>query len=125
MIDATAISFGINKLQGAFSSIQPKLSELTVSFIQYKVWQQILYNAFAIIALVVLILIYLPIWKYGKGEKDSYNNFDEPGFILPTILIAIGVFTAGICSVGMIPDTILAIKFPEMFTIQQMISSAK
>ena len=125
MIDTTAISFGINKLQEAFSSIQPKLSELTIQFIQYKVWQQLLYNAFAIIALVVLILVYLPVWKYGKGEKDSYSNFEELGFVLPTIFIAIGIVSAAICSVGMIPDTILAIKFPEMFTIQQMISSAK
>jgi hypothetical protein len=123
MIDTASINFGINKLSAAFSAIQPKVSELTTQFIQYKVTEQIAYNIFALVCIPILLLLYRPIWKYGKGEKDGFNNYDEIGFIMPTILFSILIIFAIGAGIGMIPDSILAIKFPEMFTIQSMLPS--
>ena len=123
MIDTASINFGINKLSAAFSSIQPKVSELTTQFIQYKVTEQIAYNIFALICIPILLLLYLPVLKYGKGAKDSYNNYDDPGFFMPTIFFVILMLLAVGAGILMIPDSILAIKFPEMFTIQSMLPS--
>ena len=61
--------------------------------------------------------------KYGKGEKNSYNNYDKPEFIMSTAFFVIFMLLAIGVGISMIPDSILAIKFPEMFTIQSMLPS--
>lgn len=123
MIDTASINFGINKLSSAFSAIHPKVTELTQQFIQYKVTEQIVYNIICLILIPVLLILYRPILKYGEGEKDSYGNYDEVGFIFPTIIFGMLFMLSVIGSIVLIPDTVLAIKFPEMFAIQSMVKN--
>ena len=61
------------------------------------------------------------IYKFGKGKKDKFNNYDSPAFIVSAILCGILGIVSLTFLIFNIPDTLLAIKFPEMFTIQSII----
>ena len=121
-MDTTAINFGISKLTEAFSAIQPKVSELTAQFIQFKVFEQLAYNVLALVSIPIIIFLYIPVAKYGKG-KGGFNKYDQVGFMTPTIILIFCMIFAVIIGIIMIPDSLLAIKFPEVFAIQSMLPS--
>lgn len=121
MIDTNAINYGITKLQSAFSTIQPAAAGYTEQFIKYTVFKQVLETTILFFAAVVFGLFLIRIFKYGKGETDGFNNYDEAGFVIPMIICSIGILIGMIGFFMDIYGTVLALNFPEMFTIQSLI----
>jgi len=121
MIDTNSINWGVNKLATAFEVIQPKIEGLTKRFIEYKVIEQIINNCLCFLILIFILLLWIPVYKYGNGKDKDGINFDEVLFIFPTAIIGIFAIALALVSFGLIPDTILAIKFPEMFAIQSLV----
>jgi uncharacterized Tic20 family protein len=121
MIDTTMIDYGINKLQSAFVNIQPKIEGLTQQYIEYTVLMHVISHLLCFISLLLCGLIWIPVYKYGRNKGSDHTNFDENGFQIPTAVL--GIISVGllIVSMSLIPETILAIKFPEMFTINSFI----
>jgi hypothetical protein len=124
MIDTNSINFGIAKIQQAFSLIQPQAEKLTSEFVKYTDYKQITSSAIEIFMLIICVLLFIPVYKYGKGSEEYYGtNFDELGFVIPTLFLGLFFIILMFCIPIDLHSTIIAISFPEMFTINSLIKN--
>lgn len=122
MLDTASINFGIAKLQQAFSSVQPAAEKLTSEFVRYKVLTQVTTSIVEVIFLAIVLLACIPVLKYGKNKGNNFTNYDEIGFVLPTIVLGVVLLVLLIVIPVDLQQTVLAISFPEMFTINSIVS---
>jgi O-antigen/teichoic acid export membrane protein len=125
MIDTTTVNFAINKLSQAWQTAAPQIKNISEEFIKFTVIKAISSFVFIFLGLIFVLICFIPVLKYGYGKDKDWYNVDEPGFMIPLILLCaagiiliIGTFCSG-C------DAVLALYCPEMFTIDQIISAAK
>jgi hypothetical protein len=122
-MDTTSVNFAISKLSSMFMKIHPTLGDLTSDFIQYTMMSQITNHIASFIMIFVCYFLWKPLYKKAKKSNCSYryDDFGEPWFFLPTVILAIMFFGSVMFVITEIPNTILAISCPEMFTIQSII----
>jgi hypothetical protein len=121
MIDTNSINYGIDKLKGAFEAVQPQIDSLTTEYVQYVVFRQISYSVLCLLGIFISLLLWIPVYKYGKNAKGEFRNWDEVEFLLPTTILAILFLVSTMIFFVNLSDTTLAITFPKMFAIQQII----
>lgn len=115
-MDTTTVNYAINKLSTAFTIIQPKLQGLTDQFIKYTVTSEILNFIVAILFTIICsIICYI---FTTKSIKDGWYSVQ---LVLPAILSGVVGEILLISIIFEIPNIILAINYPEMFTIQKII----
>ena len=124
MFDTTAVNFAIVKLSTALQSAVPTVKNISSEYVHYIVTRQILYTVEGLVCSVVSLLIFLgPVLKYGRATNESHTNYDEPGFTIPTIILALIFLCATYFFLDGIFGSILAMNYPEMFTIQEILNS--
>lgn len=123
MLDTTSINFGISKFKELIGVCTPLATQLSESYIRFTVWYQVTCTIFTIIGLLIVCLLCIPVWKYGRNKGEAYDNFDEPGFVITSLLLGFAVLVLTIGSMIDIQKSVMALSFPEMFTIKQIIEA--
>lgn len=128
MIDTTAINFGIQKLTQAFNAAAPQIQNVSAEYVKFVVAKAVILVPVLFILSIVSSVVFYFAFKWGM-VKDGCGNTKfsdcelEPCLTAGTSGITMVIlFIVLICSVY---DAALAIWYPEMYTINQIIGAAK
>lgn len=121
VLDTASINFGIAKLSQAFTAIQPKITALTEQYIQYKVFEQVLWASIWLLGIIICASIFIPvgITVFRKYMHDMPSDKEWIGFLL--VFSGLGLFLFICLFITMAPDALLALKFPTMFVVSKFI----
>ena len=116
-IDTNTVNFAVDKISSAVSKALPTVTSVSKELVSYTVTNQVLNMAMAVLAMIVSILVWIPIYR----SCNKKNELNEPLFVLFTVVLGFVFFSSSFCAISMATDTFMALTYPEMFTAMQMI----
>jgi len=120
MFDSTAINFGIQKMTEVWTKAAPTIQNVSEQYVKYVVTKEIL--SFCISVFILIIGLIILKVSLNIGKKIGY---DEPGFMIPIVASGMVILPGLIISLVQTYCVLLAVTNPQMYVIDQIISSVK
>ena len=126
MIDTNTVNYAIDKMENVLTTAMPTIQNISSELVTYTVEKQIFNSAFIVGTFTIIFLISLIIFIFSVVMviREDDDNWGFISMLSGCIGLPFGIMM--LASIfDMAPDTILAIRHPEMFTVHQLIESNK
>ena len=117
-IDTNTVNFAVDKISAAVSKAMPTVTAVSKELVSYTVTNQVLTTVMSLMVMMVSVVVWIPIYRYFKKHDGEWDN---PLFMLPTLILILVLITAFLVALVTAQDTIMALNYPEMFTAMRMI----
>ncbi len=120
MLDTNSVNYALDKITQTWMNVAPQIQNISEEYVKFVVTKQV--ASFIICFVMAIIGIPLLIKGINTGKKINYN---DGGWYVP-VIIGIVLTVVGV-GFGFLYgyEAILAITWPEMFTIHEIIAGGK
>jgi hypothetical protein len=117
MLDTNTVNFAINKMSQVWEGVAPQLGVVTEEYVSYIVFKAVVWFSVSTFWFIASILCFI----LFAFKHDDWDNRSEFGMVVSGFCFLVFLVWIGCCA----GDMFLALKCPEMFTINNILQSAK